>query len=100
MAKRKSKKLFIPPGPEELSGYRRGDLVYCRRYPDDILSRGEIKWFHEKTELGPAFTFMCESTGAYRLALLASIIENPTKAQKSKINNVVLRRIKKENKKK
>ena len=97
---RKKKVQYEPPGPEELEGYRRGDVVYCLRYPDNVLSRGEIKWFHEKTELGPGFTFMCETTGAYRLSLISQIIDKPTKAQKSKISNIVLRRIKKENQKK
>ena len=89
-----------PRGPEEIDGYCRGDHIYCLRYPDDVLSRGEIKWFHEKTDLGPAFTFMCDTTGAYRLALVSSIIDKPSKSQKAKINNTVLRRIRKENKKK
>lgn len=100
MAKSKNKLKYEPPGPESLCGLSRGDIIYCFRFPDHILSMGSIQFFHENTEEGPAFTFMCESTGAYRLALISSIIENPTKQQKAKINNVIVRRIKKENQKK
>jgi hypothetical protein len=52
MARKKSSKSFEPPGPKELNGYERGDIVYCFRWPDELLSEGEIKWFHEETEGG------------------------------------------------
>ena len=98
MARKKVKK-YEPPGPAELCGFKRGDVVYCHRWPDDILSEGEIKWFHEKTSEGPAFTFMCSVSGSYRMALIKSIIENPTKQQKAKINNAVVRKIRRNNQK-
>ncbi len=98
MARKKAKK-YEPPGPKELCGFKRGDVVYCHRWPDDILSEGEIKWFHEETSEGPAFTFMCSVTGSYRMALIKSIIENPTKQQKAKINNAVVRKIRRNNQK-
>lgn len=96
---RKNKLKYEPPGPEELNGYKRGDVVFCFRFPDDLLSKGEIKWFHERTDSGPAFTFMCTVTGSYRIALMSSIIVNPTKQQQSKIVGAVMRKIKKSNQK-
>jgi hypothetical protein len=99
MANKKSKLSFEPPGPEELGGYKRGDVVYCFRWPDELLSEGTIKWFHEKTEGGPAFTFMCSVTGSYRISLMTGIIDNPTKKQQSKVNGAIIRKIKKDNQK-
>ena len=98
MARKKTKK-YEPPGPPELNGFKRGDIIFCNRFPDDLLSQGVIKWFHPETESGPAFTFMCSVTGSYRIALMSSIIPNPTKQQKAKINNAVVRKIRKSNQK-
>ena len=99
MARRKKAKKYEPPGPEELCGYNRGDNVYCYRFPDDLLSHGEIKYFHEKTEEGPAFTFLCDVTGSFRMALIKNIIDDPTKQQKSKINGAIVRKIRRKNQK-
>jgi len=96
---KRSKIKFETPGPVELGGYKRGDIVYCFRWPDELLSEGEIKWFHEETEGGPAFTFMCSVTGSYRLSLMKGIIANPTTQQRSKINGAVVRKIRRNNQK-
>ena len=98
MARKKSVK-FEPPGPKEMMGYKRGDVVYCHRYPDGLLSQGTIKWFHEETSERPGFTFMCTVTGSYRIALMSSIIPNPTKQQIAKVNNAVMRKIRTSNQK-
>lgn len=98
MARKKTVK-YEPPGPKEMGGYKRGDVVYCHRFPDNLLSQGIIKWFHEETSEGPGFTFMCTVTGSYRIALMSSIIVNPTKQQIAKINNAVVRKIRKSNQK-
>ena len=94
---RKKTKKYEPPGPKELNGYKRGDIVFCFRFPDNLLSQGEIKWFNEDTSEGPAFTFLCNVTGSYRLALMKNIIVNPTKQQKAKVNNAVVRKIRRSN---
>ena len=99
MARKKKGKKHEIPGPKELCGLKRGDDVYCFRYPDKLLSRGEIKWFHEKTEEGPAFTFLDEVSGSYRLALIDDVISEPTKQQMSKINGAVVRKIRRSNQK-
>jgi len=91
---RKKLNKYEPPGPLELNGYSRGDEIYCYRHPDDLLSHGVIMWFYEETTDGPAFTFMCSVTGSYRMALMKGIIVNPTKQQRSKINNGIVRKIK------
>ena len=98
MARKKTNK-YEPPGPEELNGYSRGDIIYCHRHPDGLLSHGEIKWFYEETEQGPGFTFMCNVTGSYRMGLMKDIIENPTKQQRAKINSGIVRKIKISNQK-
>ena len=100
MARRKKgKKKHVIPGPEELCGLKRGDTVFCFRYPDKLLSRGEIKWFHEKTEEGPAFTFLDEVSGSFRLSLIDDVIAEPTKQQKANINGAVVRNIRRSNQK-
>ena len=93
MARKKSLKKYKPPGPDEFRGYKRGQEVYCYRFPDKLLSHGVIHRFHEETSEGPGITFMCSVTGSYRMALMEDIIDNPTKQQKSKINNAVIRKI-------
>ena len=96
---RKKTVKYEPPGPKEMMGYKRGDVVYCNRYPDGLFSQGTIKWFHEKTGEGPGFTFMCTVTGSYRIALMSDIVVSPTKQQIAKINNAVLRKIRRDNQK-
>ena len=93
MARKKSSKKYKPPGPDDFQGYKRGQEVYCYRFPDQLLSHGAIHVFHTETSEGPGITFMCSVTGSYRMALMENIIDNPTKQQKSKISNAVVRKI-------
>ncbi len=81
MAKRKSKLKTKKPEIEELDGYKIGQEIYCKRYPDGKLSYGRIESFHLKTEKGKAVTFIDFITSKYRLSLMSDIIENPTPKQ-------------------
>ena len=99
MARKKKLKKYGPPGPAELCGFKRGDVVCCFRYPDEMLTQGEISYFHENTEEGPAFTFLCDISGSFRLALIKDIIEKPTKQQLAKINGAIVRKIRRKNQK-
>ena len=81
MAKRKSKLKTKKPEIEELDGYKLGQNIYCKRYPDGKLSYGRIEQFHPNTEGGKAITFVDFITSKYRLTLMDDIIDNPTPKQ-------------------
>jgi len=81
MAKRKSKLKTKKPEIEELDGYKLGQEIYCKRFPDGKLSYGRIEQFHPNTEGGKAVTFIDFITSKYRLTLMDDIIDNPTPKQ-------------------
>jgi len=81
MAKRKSKLKTKKPEIEELDGYKLGQNIYCKRYPDGKLSYGRIEQFHPNTEGGKAVTFIDFITNKYRLTLMDDIIDEPTPKQ-------------------
>ena len=81
MAKKKSKLKTKKPEIEELDGYKLGQNIYCKRYPDGKLSYGRIEQFHPNTEGGKAVTFVDFITSKYRLTLMEDIIDNPTPKQ-------------------
>ena len=80
--KTKNSKNSQPKKPkiQTLSGYELGQHVYCNRYPDLVLSCGNIYELH-KTETDEFITFIDEVTGQYRVALMKDIIDNPTQKQ-------------------
>ena len=61
-----------------MSGFSLGEHVYCRRYPDLVLSCGSIIELH-KTKTDEFMSFIDEITGQYRLSLLKDIIKNPSR---------------------
>jgi len=61
-----------------LSGFSLGDHIYCRRYPDLVLSCGTIFELH-KTQSDEFITFIDDITGQYRISLLKDVIENPSR---------------------
>lgn len=97
MAKRKTKLKTKKPEIEELSGFKLGQNIYCKRYPDGKLSYGRIETFHPNTEGGEAVTFIDFMTNKYRLTLLDDIIDEPTPKQIEECQSqmVMLRRKKK-----
>tara|TARA_Y100000310_G_scaffold336573_1_gene421504 strand:+ start:2378 stop:2695 length:318 start_codon:yes stop_codon:yes gene_type:complete len=90
LAKKKKFKVPKPKGPETLGDYSREDLVFCFRYPDSKLSYGTIKQFYPETEEGPGFMFICQMCGQFRIALMSSIIKEPTKDQINKRDRAIV----------
>jgi hypothetical protein len=86
MAKKKKKKIvYEPTGPQEHGGHKVGDKVMCFRYPDEKLSYGKITQIHLTDASGiPCFSFACEISGQYRLAMFDKIIVEPTDQQVKK----------------
>ena len=76
----------------EYGGYKIGDVVFCKRLPDNDLGHGEIRIIHISESSPPCFTFGCTMTGAFRLAFFDDIIDNPTEQQirKAKKANATL----------
>ena len=68
------------PKIETLSGYELGQHIYCLRYPDLVLSCGNIFELH-KTKSDEFLTFIDDITGQYRIALLSDVIDDPTRKQ-------------------
>lgn len=86
------KKLDVPVDPNEVKEYgefKLGQVIYCRRYPDNIPSKGEITKIHLGESVGAYHTFICEVTGQHRKALFSETMIEPTKQIKESIDKAV-----------
>ena len=88
MARRKKPFVKKVSGPTEFRGYKVGQHVYCYKHGSRALGRGEITDFHIKDA---AFTFLCEVTQKYHIALVDDIITDPDRKIINKINAMAAR---------
>jgi len=70
-------------GPQEHSGYKVGQEVWCYRFPNKEISFGKIGKINIVQEV---FNFYCEICGSFRIAKFEDIIEEPTDVMKRKLS--------------
>ena len=84
MSKKKEKGLEVDPGPLVHDGWKVGQEVWCRLYPNEELATGKISRIYlEDSE--PCFTLADKFTGSFRLALFSTIIPVPSAAMQNKL---------------
>ena len=81
MARKKKNKLPKVDKLEELLGYKLGQEVFCKRYPDKKLAFGRINDLYPECGGGPGITIVDYMTNSFRLVLMSDIIDEPTQKQ-------------------
>ena len=79
----------------ELMGYKLGQEIFCKRYPDNKLSYGRIYELHEDWGEGACVTIIDYITSSFRISLMSNIIDNPTPKQITERDSVLGRKKKK-----
>jgi len=76
----KRKKGYVP-SISSFGGYKYGQKVFVKRYPDGKLGYGAIESFHvdSPSDGEDYISFACEMCGQFRLANMTDIIKKPTK---------------------
>ena len=93
MAKKKIKKKNEKFKLQELEGYKLGDFIYCYRYPDRVIARGNIiGLFDIKT--AKFADIIDEISGQFRTSLLSDIIAEPTRKHINLANSQLNRNVK------
>ena len=78
---------------QELDGRKLGDFIYCYRYPDRLIARGEIIGLFD-TEKDKFVEIVDEISGQFRTALLEEIIDAPTRKHINAANSQISRNTK------
>ena len=78
---------------QELDGRKLGDFIYCYRYPDRLIARGEIIGLFD-TEKDKFVDIVDEISGQFRTALLEDIIDAPTRKHINAANSQISRNTK------